>query len=162
MRAYAALEEKYKQNYTLVLSGGKGWLDGEIDALYQELSPKYKIIRTGYVDDADLPALLAGADLFVYPALYEGWGMPVLEAMACGTPVVCGDNTSLPEVAGDAGLMVNVRETKAITRAIEKVLSDQKLARRMAEKGLAHAQKFTWTEEAGKLVEVFKQLRSRA
>jgi glycosyltransferase involved in cell wall biosynthesis len=160
LRAYEQLDEKLKQQYGLVLTGGKGWLDGEINDLYERLSKKYSVIRTGYVDDADLPALYTGASVFAFPAFYEGFGMPPLEAMACGTPVVVGDNSSLPEVVGDAGLKVDAHDTVAIAGALTQLLTDENLAAGMRAKGLIQAKKFIWSTEAAKLVEVFKRVGS--
>ena len=94
----------------------------------------------------DLPALLGGADLFVYPSLYEGFGLPPLEAMACGTPVVASRATSLPEVIGDAGLLVDASRVEDLTEAMHRVITDRALHAHLAAKGLARAKAFSWRE----------------
>ncbi len=158
LKAYSMLNKKILANYTLVLTGGKGWLDGEITTLYESLSKDHSIIRTGYVDEADMPALYSGASVFAYPTFYEGFGMPPLEAMACGTPVITANNTSLPEVVGDAGLLVDANDTAGMTEALTRVLNDKKLAQKMSKAGLERAKKFVWSNEASKLVKIFEQL----
>lgn len=160
LKAFAKLDQKILDNYTLVLTGGKGWLDQEINQLYGELSQKHSIIRTGYVGEADMPALFSGASVFAYPAFYEGFGMPPLEAMACGTPVVTANNTSLPEVVGDAGLLVDAHNIDDIAGALTSVLNDPNLAKKMSRAGLERAKKFVWSNEASKLVKIFEQLGS--
>lgn len=145
--AYAALPPKDKAEYTLVLAGGKGWKDEGIKAKLESLKNE-KIIITGYVDDADLPPLYSGASLFVFPSLYEGWGMPIVEAMACGVPVITANNSSLPEAAGDAAVMIDALDTNDITKQMERVLGDKKLADQMIKKGIKHAAKFSWEQSA--------------
>lgn len=148
--AYAQLSESIKDKYTLVLAGGKGWKDEEIELkLHQNFD--LNIIRTGYVADEDLPALYNGASLFVFPSQYEGWGIPILEAMACGVPVITANNTSLPEVAGDAAIMINAKDTPALTNSIKKVLTNQNLRKKMIQKGFIQAKMFSWQKSAKEL-----------
>jgi glycosyltransferase involved in cell wall biosynthesis len=106
------------------------------------------ILPLGYVADEHLPLLYGGAEAFVFPSLAEGFGLPVLEAMACGTPVVCSDNTALPEVAGDAARLVPAHDAEAWTEAIDSTLSDASLRRRMSEAGLRRAERFSWSRTA--------------
>ncbi len=106
---------KLRDSHSLVLAGGKGWLDREIQAQAGFLT-HLDIVVTGYVPDEDLPALYSGASVFVYPSFYEGFGMPPLEAMACNTPVIVADNSSLPEVVGDAGILVDAHDPAALAR----------------------------------------------
>ena len=110
----------------------------------------------GRVDEADLPALYAGARLFVFPSLFEGFGLPVLEAMACGTPVVCSDLSSLPEVAGDAALLVNPRDPRAIAAAVVRLLRDGPLCEELRGRGLARATGFGWERTARACVEAWR------
>jgi glycosyltransferase involved in cell wall biosynthesis len=147
LEAYAALPEKLRGNYSLVLAGGKGWQDEEIKAKLNELS-NLDILQTGYIADDDLPPLYTGASVFVYPSHYEGFGMPPLEAMACGTPVITSNNSSLPEVVREAGIMIEATDTNALTANIQKVLTDQALADNLRKKGFEQAAKFTWEESA--------------
>jgi glycosyltransferase involved in cell wall biosynthesis len=106
------------------------------------------VVFPGYIDDADLPAVYAGATLFVYPSLYEGFGLPVLEAMACGAPVVCSNAASLPEVVGDAGILVDPLDPGAIAEGMRRVLADESLQARLKQGGLEMAGRFTWERAA--------------
>jgi len=111
----------------------------------------------GPVPEDDLPALYAGATLFVFPSLYEGFGLPVLEAMACGTPVACSNTSSLPEVVGDAALTFDPADSSAIARAITRVLADAELRQVLRERGLAQAAGFSWERTAAKTLEVYRR-----
>ena len=157
LEGYSALPKNILNSYTLVLAGGKGWLDEEIEEKLTELKG-LNIIRTGYVADEDLPALYSGATVFVYPSFYEGFGMPPLEAMACGTPVITSNNSSLPEVVGEAGIMIDAKDTKALTKSIEKVISSKKLQNEMIKKGIVQAKKFSWEKSAKKLYELIQSI----
>ena len=106
------------------------------------------VVLTGYVGEQDKVALLGGAEALVYPSLYEGFGLPVLEAMACGTPVVTSDVSALPEIAGDAALLVDPRDPEAIASAMRRILGDEDLRRDLAERGSSRAAGFTWEETA--------------
>ena len=110
----------------------------------------------GFVADADLPALYTLADLLAFPSLYEGFGLPPLEAMACGTPVVTSDNSSLPEAVGSAALLVNAEDTDGLTEALARVLGDADLRGRLTELGRAQAARFTWPEAARRLLEAYR------
>jgi glycosyltransferase involved in cell wall biosynthesis len=145
----------------LVIAGGKGWLYDGVFARVEELGLENEVIFPGFVADEDLPALYSLAELFVFPSLYEGFGLPPLEAMACGTPVVISDRPSLPEVVGEAGLMVEATDGQELARAMEQVLTDENLRREMREKGLKQAEKFTWEAAAGKLLDVYGRLGSQ-
>lgn len=158
LRACAALPEEILNAHQLVLAGGKGWHDAELNRLMDELSEHMQIIRPGFVDEADLPALYSGAGVFAFPSLYEGFGMPVLEAMACGTPVVTSNNSSLPEVVGDAGLMVDATNQASLTAALAQVLTDKPLSERLRRAGLARAKRYTWEKSATLLKDVLESL----
>lgn len=162
LQAFEKLPETIKSTYSLVLVGGKGWLGQELEDTFNRLAKKYSVIKTGYVDDEDLPALFSGADVFVYPAFYEGFGMPPLEAMACGTPVITANNSSLPEVVGKAAITIDADDTAALTMSIEKVLTEPKLARELSQKGLDQAKKFTWEASARKLVKIIQEVTNKA
>ena len=111
----------------------------------QLFGPDSPAVRfTGYIADADLPALLSGALAFVFPSLYEGFGMPLLEAMACGTPVLASATSALPEIAGDAALLVDPEDTAAIADGLMRLRSDTVLRAELRERGLARASQFTW------------------
>ena len=110
----------------------------------------------GYVAEADLPAVYNLATVFVYPSLYEGFGIPPLEAMACGVPVVCSNSSSLPEVAGDAALMIEPADSSSIAAALAIVLADDSLRQDLRRRGLAQAQIFTWEEAARRLLAAYQ------
>jgi glycosyltransferase involved in cell wall biosynthesis len=140
----------------LVLAGQKGWLYDEILAEIGKLGLEGRVVATGYVADEELPALLSGALAFVFPSLYEGFGLPVLEAMACGTPVVCSNASSLPEVAGDAALMVDPRDTEALAEALWRIVSDEPLRRTLVERGGEWVRRFSWRRCAQEVLELLE------
>jgi len=159
LRSYAALDTDLKKKYGLVLAGGKGWNDQTILEIISQLRKAGEnIVTTGYVPDENLPAIYSGADLFVYPSLYEGFGIPLLEAMACGVPVISADNTSLPEVVGNAGLYVKAEDANGLTVLMKRVLTNSKLADELRRKGLAQAKKFSWEKSAEELKAVLEKL----
>ncbi|MCJ7740898.1 glycosyltransferase family 4 protein [Candidatus Microgenomates bacterium] len=134
----------------LVTVGKTGW---------QEKLPQTRHIRSlGYIDQKDLPALYCGACLFVYPSLYEGFGLPVLEAMACGVPVVTSDRGSLKEIAADAALAVDPEEVEDIALKMTRIFMDEKLKSELIKKGLENAAKFTWKKTAEKVLSFYKKL----
>jgi glycosyltransferase involved in cell wall biosynthesis len=132
----------------LVVAGGKGWYYDQIFAEVERLGLTGEVIFPGYVVQQELPLWYNAADLFVYPSRYEGFGLPVLEAMACGTPVVTTHVASLPEVAGDAALLVPPDDESQLLEAMRRALSNASLRQEMVTKGLAHAADFTWTRTA--------------
>ena len=158
LNAFEMLPEDLKMKYSLVLTGGKGWLDDTLQTRFDEISKKYSVIRTGYVADEKLPALYSGADLFVYPSFYEGFGIPPLEAMACGVPVITSNNSSLPEVVDNAAIKIVAEDLSALSGQISKVLTDPKLAKGLRQKGLAQAAKFSWDKSAQKLLHILEDL----
>ena len=135
-------------------------LQKALDSLPPEA--RRRVVRTGYVSEGDKVALLSGAGALVYPSLYEGFGLPVLEAMACGTPVVTSDRSSLPEVAGEGALYVDPGDPEAIAAAIERVLSDGQLRTRLRETGMEQAARFTWEETARRTAEILREAASEA
>jgi glycosyltransferase involved in cell wall biosynthesis len=159
LNAYAALSQDLKDEFSLVLTGGKGWKDESIYQKIDELkSSGHNVVLPGYIDGEDLPALYSGASLFVLPSFYEGFGIPPLEAMACGVPVITSDNSSLPEVVGDAAIKVKADDTKALADSIRKLLTNEALAQSFMEKGLRQAAKFSWEKSAEKLVDLLHEI----
>ncbi len=142
----------------LVLVGMKGWKYRGIFQALEELSIRERVIFTGFVPAADLPPLYTGADVFVYPSLYEGFGIPALEAMACGTPVVASNTSSLPEVVGEAGLLADPRSPEEIARKIRMVLRDKKLAEELSLRGKQRAREFSWEKTAKGTLEVYREV----
>jgi glycosyltransferase involved in cell wall biosynthesis len=114
------------------------------------------IIVTGYAEDEDLPALYRSATALVYPSLFEGFGLPPLEAMACGTPVITSDNSSLPEVVGEAGILVDALDENSIGQAILQVCSDETLRNKLRSSGIERAKIFSWREAARKTLAVYQ------
>jgi glycosyltransferase involved in cell wall biosynthesis len=145
----------------LVVVGGRGWLYEPIFAEVERQALAERVHFPGFVADADLPALYTLADLFAFPSFYEGFGLPVLEAMACGTPVICADNSSLPEVAGEAALTVGAEQTEALAEGMRRLLADEELRRQLAQRGTVQAGKFTWQEAARKLLAVYQQAQGQ-
>lgn len=138
----------------LVLAGKKGWLTEQIEQQAAAAGVAGQVHFTGFVEDANLPDLLSGALAFVFPSLYEGFGMPVLEAMACGTPVLTSSTSSLPEVAGDAALLVDPCDTSAIAAGLARLIDDAALREALRTRGIAHAATFTWNRCATETLHV--------
>lgn len=159
--AYAGLRVHHP-GVTLVIGGKRQWQTGEMERALQELRLEDHVHFTGYVDDADLPALYSGAEAFVFPSLYEGFGLPPLEAMACGTPVVTSNVSSLPEVVGEAALTVDPYDVAGLTDAIHQVLTDQQLRRQLRQLGLVQAARFTWEATAQATYRLYEQLTREA
>ncbi len=142
----------------LVIAGGKGWNYEPIFAAAESSPFRERIHFVGFVRDEDMPALYSLASAFVFPSHYEGFGIPVLEAMACGTPVVCANNSSLPEIAGDAALLVNSASPEEIAEATDRILLDPDLRRDLVRRGYAQTSRFTWESAAQRLLEVYEAL----
>ena len=141
----------------LVLAGGKGWLDEEIYAAAKRYGVDAYVHFTGFFPEEDLPALYAGADVLALVSLWEGFGLPVAEAMACGTAVLCSDCSSLPEVAGDAAVLVDPMDMDAIAVALARLLIDDAYRARFEESGPAQAALFRWEATAAKLMDAFQK-----
>jgi glycosyltransferase involved in cell wall biosynthesis len=147
--------EPETEDLNLVIAGGKGWMYEATLALAEQARAANRIHFPGFVADEDLPALYVLADVFAFPSWYEGFGLPVLEAMACGTPVVAADNSSLPEAVGEAGVMVGADDTTALTEALANVLTDAQLRARLLEAGRKQASSFTWEDAARQLLDLY-------
>jgi glycosyltransferase involved in cell wall biosynthesis len=151
LRAFARVAS---DDVALVVVGGRGWRNA---AFEEELARvPGKVVLTGFVSDEELVGILAGARCFLYPSLHEGFGFPPLEAMACGTPVVTSSVSSLPEVVGDAGLLVDPRDVEAVADAVERVLGDDALHARLRESGLRRAASYTWGRCAAETVGAYR------
>jgi glycosyltransferase involved in cell wall biosynthesis len=141
----------------LLIAGGRGWLYEDIFAEAKKHSDHVRIL--GFVDDADLPALYRNAALCAFPSLYEGFGFPVLEAMACGVPVITSNVSSLPEVAGNAALLVDPLDVGGLTDTMTRALEDTDLRQEMIEHGLVQVTRFTWERAARQLLDTFDTLK---
>jgi glycosyltransferase involved in cell wall biosynthesis len=159
MQAFARAKHKYALPHKLVLAGQRLWLTAEVLAQARRLGED--VVLTGYVPDADLPLLYNAADVFAYPSLYEGFGLPVLEAMACGTPVITSNVSSLPEVSGDAARLVDPYDLDDIASAIFEIVRDIDVRTAWQVRGLARARLFTWERTAEQTVQIY-HLTARA
>lgn len=148
-------------SHKLVLVGKRGWgdVDRKLSRLVRELKFQDHVLQTGYLPQEVMPYVYNLADALVFPSLIEGFGFPVLEAMACGTPVICSKDPALRETVGDAALVVDGLDRAALRKAIEKVTADAKLRRKLREKGLARAAEFTWARCARQTMSVYEEAR---
>ncbi len=142
----------------LVLVGKKGWLYQEIFQTVERLGLKKRVVFLGYAADQEIPLIMAGAKCFLFPSLYEGFGLPPLEAMACGVPVVTANCSALPDVVGDAAVLVEPDKTESIRQGILAVLEKEELRKQMIERGIQQAKKFSWKKTADSLVEICQRL----
>ncbi len=126
----------------------------ELQSLIKSLDIQNRVIFTGFIDENDLPAYYRGAKAFAFPSLYEGFGLPILEAMACGTPVITSNVTAMPEVAGEAAILVDPYSISSITRGIERIINDADLQQTFCSKGLKRVKLFTWDKTAAVVKEV--------
>jgi glycosyltransferase involved in cell wall biosynthesis len=143
----------------LVLVGPAGWkMEAIFATLEQRPELRARVTLAGFVPDADLAALYAGARVFAYPSLYEGFGLPVLEAMQCGTPVITSNTSALPEVVGDAAVCVAPEDTDALCEALRRLVTDDAWAAELRRRGLARARLFTWDRTAALTVEAYRRM----
>lgn len=158
IQAYLALSESTRQQFPLVFIGIKGWLNEELLKLSRPLETKGQLYRLGYVPEADLPYLYAGARVFTFPSLYEGFGLPVLEAMASGIPVLTSKNSAMAEIVQDNAVLVEPLDVQAISTGIAQLLFDEKLAEHFVQKGLQRAAEFSWSNCVAKTVRVYQKV----
>jgi len=160
IQAFAILKS-LTSSLQLVIAGGKGWMYDSIFAEVKHLGLEGQVLFPGFVDDDDLSALYSAAELLAFPSIYEGFGLPILEAMACGTPVVTSITSSLPELAGDAALLIEPTDVDAIAAAMRCLLQDPDLRRGLVAGGFDQARKFTWQKAATQLVEIYQSIGAR-
>ena len=158
IRAYDELLRTTTHRPQLALCGGKGWLFDEVFKLVEELKLTDQVRFTGYVADEDLPALYSAAEAFVYPSLYEGFGLPPLEAMACGTATITSNVSSLPEVVGQAGLTHDPNDWQTLTAHIAKLLGDPTAREHFRRAGIAQAARFSWDRAARETQSVYDEV----
>ena len=142
----------------IVLAGARGWLEEPIFQTVRSLGLEQVVCFPGFIDDDDLPAVYSGAAVFVFPSLYEGFGLPLLEAMACGVPVITSNISSMPEVAGDAAMLVDPRNVDGLAAAIAQVLRDEALRDRLRGAGIARARQFSWETAARQTLDAYASL----
>jgi glycosyltransferase involved in cell wall biosynthesis len=145
----------------LVLAGKRGWLDGETFRAAEQNALGKDILFTGYVPERDLAGLYSGAVCFVYPSYFEGFGLPVVEAMQCGVPVIAGNRTSLPEVVGEAGLLFDPFDTQALVNALTRLLDDSACRAALRAKGLERAKQFSWRTTAKLTLDAYQKAAKR-
>ena len=159
--SYYLLLKEFDDVPKLVLAGGKGWL---YDSIFDKVSTLWledKIIFTGYVAEKDVAPLISGAEVFLFPSMYEGFGMPVIEAMACGVPVLTSNVSSLPEVAGDAAVLVDPFSVEDIKSKLKLLLIDEDLRKRLNKAGPKRAKRFSWNLVTKDLYEIYKELAEK-
>jgi alpha-1,3-rhamnosyl/mannosyltransferase len=155
--AYMQMPQQVRKHFPLVLVGMNGW---HTSALEQQIAPLVEageIRQIGYLPREELAMVTAGALTLIYPSIYEGFGLPPLEAMACGVPVIASDVSSLPEVLGDTGLLINPRDDEALAQVIQKLIMDTDLRKQLSQKALARSSLFTWEKCARQTVDVYRQ-----
>ncbi|RKY23359.1 MAG: glycosyltransferase family 1 protein [Planctomycetota bacterium] len=155
LEAFSIIRDRIPHH--LVLTGSKSWKDSSVYRTMRRLNLSDRIKKLGYVENEDMPVLYNLADAYVYPSLYEGFGLPILEAMQCGCPVVASNATSIPEVAGDAAIFVNPLDIDALADAIYNVLTDDQLRRKLISSGFRQAEKFSWDSTANIMLETIRQ-----
>jgi glycosyltransferase involved in cell wall biosynthesis len=162
-RVIQALALLRSQGYEIdyVIAGGKGWLQEEMYQTINTTKMTDYVHLIGFADDEDLPALYSESVCVLTPSLYEGFGLPVLEALACGVPVITSNISSLPEVAGTVGILVNPNNTEDITSQLKRVLDDTALRQDLSLRGIKHAKNFTWQNSAMQLKNVYKKVLER-
>lgn len=158
LRAYARLPDILRRDYPFVIAGMSGWRLDQLGGELETLVARGEVKRLGFVPDAQLPALYAGAVAFVYPSLYEGFGLPPLEAMACGTPVMVSDRSTLPEVVGDAGMLLDALDVDAWAAGMQQLIEDTALQASYRELGLRRAAEFSWQKCAEQTLAIYRQV----
>jgi glycosyltransferase involved in cell wall biosynthesis len=156
IRAFRPVADQFPHN--LIIAGGKGWLYDEMLAEVERQRLNGRVHFIGFVDDADLPTLYSGADLFAMPSLYEGFGLPLLEAMACGVPTISSNASSLPEVVGETAVQLSPKDEKAWTQSINSLLADEEKCSQLAQMGYQRVKEFTWQKAARQLSDIYASL----
>lgn len=154
IKAFCRIKKEIPHN--LYLLGGYSWRDKEVLDLIDEVNDDGRIIRGGFIDEEDLPIIYNLANLYLFPSLYEGFGLPILEAQACGCPVLTSNISSMPEVAGKGGVLVNPYKINDIAKGIKNILNDDELQEDLVKKGLKNSKKFSWDKCAERVLKVFK------
>jgi glycosyltransferase involved in cell wall biosynthesis len=158
LQAFERLRPRLREPLQLVIAGQRDFRTDRLEAAIVASPWRADVVRAGYVSDDDLPALYSGAAVFVFPSFLEGFGLPPLEAMACGTPVVCSNATSLPEVVGDAGLLVHPGSVEAMAEALLRILSEPDLRATLASRALQRAAQFSWRAAAQQTRDVYRRV----
>src|SRR5579863_4514239 len=158
IKAFAQAQKKKKGPAMLALAGGKGWLYEETKQAVADLKLEHKVRFLGHISDLELVTLYSMADVFAFPSFSEGFGIPPLEAMACGTPIITSNTSSLPEVVGDAALLVDPHNIIELGHAITRLLEDEQLREELRQKGYQRAQHYSWSASASKMLSIYQKL----
>jgi len=160
IKALSILKKKGYKKIRFLKVGNPQWTGGreKLMKLVDKLRLKHEVLFTEYVEEEELPKLYNAVDLVIYPCAYTGWGLPPLEAMACGTPTITSNTTSLPEVVGDAGIMIDPENINLIAKSILKILSNEKFKNELIEKGLKRVKNFSWDKSAKKAETIYRKI----
>jgi glycosyltransferase involved in cell wall biosynthesis len=158
IKAFYEVQQHKENSAQLAIAGGQGWLYEDTLRTVRELKLENKVRFLGRVSDLELITLYSLADVFAFPSFFEGFGIPPLEAMACGAPVITSNTSSLPEVTGDAAIQVDPHDIHALANAIARLLGDEHLREKLRQKGYLQAQKYTWSKAAHKMLSVYQKL----
>ncbi len=156
--AYSNLPAQLRREHPLVVVGARGWRRANFQRQMAALASRGEVLSLGYVPESDLPFIYAGAHGLAFPSIYEGFGLPPLEAMACGVPVMAGRSSSIPEVVGDAALLADPREPESLGQGLHRLLTDSAFRTRAASRGPARAREFTWERCLRETIRVYKQV----
>jgi len=157
IKAFALLPNNLKKEYKIVFVGNPGWNNRSFSRVVKNYNLENKVIFTGFAEESILPYIYNRASVFIYPSFYEGFGLPPLEAMASGTPVIASKGSSLPEVIGSAGILIDPKKEEELAGAIKRVLLSERLAKKLCGRGLKQAKKFSWEKVARKTLEVLEK-----
>ena len=157
LRAYMQLPQQVRKHFPLVLVGMNGWHTSELEQQIAPLVRAGEVRQIGYLPREELVMVIAGALTLIYPSIYEGFGLPPLEAMACGVPVIASEVSSLPEVVGDSGLLINPHDDAALAQATQKLITDPDIRQQLSQKALARSAEFTWDKCVRQTVDVYRQ-----
>ena len=158
IKAFCRLPEKLRRRYPLVLAGGRGWRSGNLERALDRLEAAGEVRRLGYVPAVSLPLLYSGATVFAYPSFYEGFGLPPLEAMASGLPVLTSRGSSITELVDDAGVLVDPYDEDSIVLELKRLLEDEGLRHALARKAVLRAAMFSWEKCVQETVQVYQQV----
>jgi glycosyltransferase involved in cell wall biosynthesis len=159
MEAFTKVCQEFGSEYQLVVSGQKGWLIRSLSRFLKNYPVLDQVFFTGYIPMEDLPLLMNGAEVFVFPSLYEGFGLPVLEAMSCGTPVISSNVSSIPEIVGSAGVLVDPNDSSGLAEQIVHLLKNTDERNRLGQAGLEKAAHFSWIDAAQKTLQVYRSVK---
>jgi glycosyltransferase involved in cell wall biosynthesis len=159
LQSYLTLSPETRKKHKLVIAGKKGWLAQDIEHLIRD--NQTDVLYLGYIPEEQLPSLYRGALFFVYPSYYEGFGLPILEAMNCGTPVITANTSSMPEIAGDAALFFNPDKYSELVYAMNLLIHDEELREELRKRGIAQALKYSWENTAKKTLKIYVDTYNR-